>query len=201
MASDSAQPLKLCHGGLLLGKECHIESGSWRRVCQQCVAHGDLTVPEAHCRLLTQNLGRFSAGRTFYVQWTYNQRVVSERVRPFTIAGTSTVLLIFPSAQDVTVCESAVPAGLLMPAPIEHRKLRLCCTSKSLCPLINFHGASGSAAASSCTVHLRSQVGAAVRAPTLTLAPEGPTLTLHPTDLTLTLTLSTSPSPSPSPSP
>ena len=98
----------------------------------------------------------FSLGRTYYITWTIDGRVVSDNVRPFTLHNDSRMLLIFVNEIEALACEAIVPHGTLSPAPVEHRRMRMCSTSKSFCPLMNFSGANSSLslAAASCAIHL-----------------------------------------------
>jgi hypothetical protein len=147
----------MCHGGLLLNQACRVELGSWRRVCRQCSLQ-DVQIPLGRCRLLTDSkVAQFSTGRTYYIQMTLGELIVAQRVRPFTLTSTSSVLLIFASEAEAQACESAAPPGLLVDAQPEHQWLRMCCTSKSLCPHLNFtHLQPGSPSLqSSCAIHAR----------------------------------------------
>ena len=54
--------------------------------------------PSSRCRLLTEVAGKFSSSRTYFIQWSVNDSVVCDRVRPFPLAGTSSMLLIFERA-------------------------------------------------------------------------------------------------------
>ena len=153
---------KLCHSGLLTNKNCYVEQGSWRRVCQSCLDDGEAVIPDERCWLLSQLVGNFSAGRTYYVHWTIDQKVIGTGVRPFPLAGTDAMLLIFSTEEAAASCARLAPQGLLVPAPPELRRLRMCSTSKSLCPHTNFQMAQGSSAIpTSCAIHLRAQIGAA----------------------------------------
>ena len=163
-ASSASEPSagKLCHCGLLCERTCYVEPGNWRRVCQPCLAFGDVELPASRCRLLlsSQCVGNFSSGRTYYVQWTVEGSVICENVRPFqtmtTPAGSDNrfLLLIFATEADTLQCEAALP-GVLIPTQPEHRKFHMCSTSKSLCPKINFVGGfDPHSAATSCCIHL-----------------------------------------------
>ena len=99
-------------------------------------------------------VGSFSAGRTYYVQWILGGRVIAENVRPFTLNSGNAVLLIFASDEEASASEVHVPPGVLLPAPAEIRRLRMCNTSKSFCPHVNFVAAPGCAAPTSCRIHL-----------------------------------------------
>ena len=144
---------KPCHGGLLCGACCTVEADSWRRVCGDCFA-SEIEVPAGRCRLLTQPVGSFSAGRTYYVQWIFGGRIIAENVRPFTLNSGNAVLLIFASDDEASATEAHVPPGVLLPAPAEIRRLRMCNTSKSFCPHVNFVAAPGGPAPTSCRIHL-----------------------------------------------
>ena len=153
---------KLCHCGQLCERTCYVEHGNWRRVCQPCLALGDVELPASRCRLLLSSrcVGAFSSGRTYFVQWSMDGRVICENVRPFQTMTTSAesddrlLLLIFATETDTLQCEEALP-GLLIPTQPEHRKFQMCSTSKSLCPKINFIGGfEPHSAPTSCTVHL-----------------------------------------------
>eukprot|EP00966_Prymnesium_polylepis_P291085 6723177-Prymnesium_polylepis.1 len=133
--ADASDGGRLCHGGMLKGTGlCRVESSSWRRICQQCMA-APLNVPVSRLRLLAQQVGSFSSGRKYYVQWILQQRVLSEAVRAFRLLNGQT-LLIFSSEESCSQCEHACTlAGIpLMPASEEYGRLRMCASAKSFCP-------------------------------------------------------------------
>ena len=142
-----------CHRGLLLGLRCRVEDGSWRRVCEQCLAVGSVELPASRCRLLPNSLGVFSPGRTFYVRWVVEEQTVA-RVRPFPLANSHSVLLIFPTEEDIRLCEEALPPGRLLRAQPEHCRLRMCAHSKSFCPQANFYAVG----AASCALHVANRL-------------------------------------------
>ena len=145
---------KPCHGGLLRGRSC--ETATWRRVCSECLQHPAMEVPAARCRILCQPFGHFSSGRSYYVAWMLGDVTVA--VRQFPLVGESAHhLLVFASEDDVVRCESAVPVGVLQPASTAQCRMRMCSTSKSFCPEVNFNPASGAPGTSSCVTHFTSR--------------------------------------------
>lgn len=145
---------KPCHGGLLRGRSC--ETATWRRVCSECLQQPAMEVPAARCRILCQPFGHFSSGRSYYVAWMLGDVTVA--VRQFPLVGESAHhLLVFASEDDVVRCESAVPVGVLQPASTAQCRMRMCSTSKSFCPEVNFNPASGAPGTSSCVTHFTSR--------------------------------------------
>ena len=98
-AKDPVAKVKWCHGGLLMGEDCKVTQGSWRRVCTPCLNSGTIELPADRCWLLQRTEGStFSPGRTYYVQWSLQNRLMAESVRPFSLVGSNMMLLIFASA-------------------------------------------------------------------------------------------------------
>ena len=56
LATSMSESGKLCHGGLLRGRKCTVESG-WRRVCGLCIAEKTIQVEPARCRVLSSPVG------------------------------------------------------------------------------------------------------------------------------------------------
>ena len=108
-----------------------------------------------------QPVGSFSSGRSYFIQWSIMGHVVATAVRPFSLANTGAVLLVFASDEEASACAKAVPPGVLRHTELTDRTLRVCNTSKSFCPQANFTPMVATAAgtAASCKIHLPHRSG------------------------------------------
>ena len=132
--------LRQCHAGQLLKLGCHVEPGTWRRVCSSCMeafATEGLDMPASRCRVLTEPCGTFGGGRNFFVSWSTCIGPI-EGVRALRLAGEGRMLLVFVEEATAEHCERWLPAGTLQSVRGDSVRLRLCAGSKSFCVVENF---------------------------------------------------------------